>query len=194
MARAAKPAPAPIEPVVEPTTLPEKLDPIPPEPEPEIEPDPVPPEPEPDTGGSLTPGEITGIPVEPETPAEHEARLGEAAGTFSDVGYTLGTLEPRPSWPAMPAEPVEPAPPADLVLTLSHIDPGTTKAHFELENAIGPVTYSFGDGTSHTPVGYDTAHTYAAAGSYTVGVLEGEPDTGRRAVIDIEIPEPEAVT
>jgi hypothetical protein len=100
--------------VEEPITLPEKLDPIPPEPEPEIEPDPVPPEPEPDTGGSLTPGELTGIPVEPETPAEHEARLGEAAGTFSDVGYTLGTLEPRVGWPALPPEkePKDPEPEA----------------------------------------------------------------------------------
>ena len=133
-----------------------------------------------------TPGYMQGIAERPETEEEHNARLGEAAGTVVDVGYLMGTApDPRPNWPAMPVEPVEPEPPADLVLTLSHIDPGTTKAHFELENATVPVTYDFGDGLTHVPADANTAHTYAAAGSYTVSVVDAN---AAEASIDIEIP------
>jgi|TARA_Y100000289_G_scaffold66228_1_gene82160 hypothetical protein len=32
--------------------------------------------------------------------AEHAERLGSAANTSSDIGYMLGTVEPRKNWPA----------------------------------------------------------------------------------------------
>jgi hypothetical protein len=131
-----------------------------------------------------TPGYIQGIAERPETEEEHNARLGEAAGTVVDVGYLMGTApDPRPNWPAMPEE--APESPAPILLTLSHIDPGTTKAHFEVEGATAPVTYDFGDGLTHVPAGTDTAHTYAEAGPYTVSVVDAN---AAEASIDIEVP------
>ena len=82
----------------------------------------------------------------------------------------------------------EPEPePAELVLTLESIEPGTTKAHFKLENATVPVTYDFGDGLTHVPADADTAHTYAAAGTYTVSVVDA---AAAEATLEIEVPEP----
>jgi hypothetical protein len=50
-------------------------------------------------------GWLMGIGTRPETAAEHAVRLDADAGEFNDIGYTLGTLEPRPEWPRQPAEP-----------------------------------------------------------------------------------------
>jgi hypothetical protein len=50
----------------------------------------------------LTPGWLMGIGKAPETAAAHATRLGASAGKFNDVGYLLGTLEPRANWPAAP--------------------------------------------------------------------------------------------
>jgi len=57
-----------------------------------------------------TPGYYMGIGTRPETAAEHAARLDADAGEFNDIGYTLGTLEPRPEWPGQPAPEPEPEP------------------------------------------------------------------------------------
>jgi len=55
-----------------------------------------------------TPGFYMGIGTRPETAAEHAVRLDADAGEFNDIGYTLGTLEPRPEWPGQPAPEPEP--------------------------------------------------------------------------------------
>jgi len=39
----------------------------------------------------LSPGHLMGIPMAPETQAEHAARLGDRAGTFADAGFLMGT-------------------------------------------------------------------------------------------------------
>lgn len=50
----------------------------------------------------MTPGWLMGIGSRPQTPAEHAARIGAAAGTFADAGFIMGSLAPRPNWPAAP--------------------------------------------------------------------------------------------
>ena len=50
-----------------------------------------------------TPGHIQGIAKRPETEEEHNARLGQAAGTAVDIGHLLGTApDPRANWPGPP--------------------------------------------------------------------------------------------
>lgn len=39
----------------------------------------------------LSPGHLMGIPMAPETQAEHAARLGDRAGTYADAGHLTGT-------------------------------------------------------------------------------------------------------
>jgi hypothetical protein len=78
-----------------------------------------------------TPGYIQGIAERPETEEEHNARLGDAAGTAVDVGYLMGTASaPRPSWPAMPEEVLPPGPSGPTV---------TAAKAPELEFALKPV-------------------------------------------------------
>jgi hypothetical protein len=125
--RKPKPTKPPEGPVVEP-----EPDPLEPpegpviEPEPELPEPPEPPAPPEGGGEDLqpglpgsevpqcdpgTPGYIQGIAERPETEEEHNARLGEAAGTVVDVGHLMGTAAgPRPNWPAMPVEVPEPPP------------------------------------------------------------------------------------
>jgi len=55
-----------------------------------------------------TPGFYMGIGTRPQTPAEHAARLGAAAGKFNDAGFIMGTLAPRPEWPGQPEPEPEP--------------------------------------------------------------------------------------
>jgi hypothetical protein len=76
-AAAAEPDPQPIEPVADPFVI-------------------GPP------SAPMTPGWLMGIGTRPETPAEHATRLGASAGTFTDAGFLLGNLAPRPEWPAQP--------------------------------------------------------------------------------------------
>jgi hypothetical protein len=109
----------------------------------------------------------------------HPVMADTAPGSFGMGGRGIpGTMvfdEPYP------AEVV----PAGLVLTLESIEPGTTKAHFQLQNAMVPVTYDFGDGLTHVPADANTAHTYAAAGAYTVSVVDAAAAT---ATLEIEVP------
>jgi hypothetical protein len=46
-----------------------------------------------------TPGFYMGIGTRPQTPAEHNTRLGASAGKFNDAGFLLGNLAPRVGWP-----------------------------------------------------------------------------------------------
>jgi hypothetical protein len=46
-----------------------------------------------------TPGFYMGIGSRPQTPAEHNTRLGASASKFNDSGYLLGNLAPRVGWP-----------------------------------------------------------------------------------------------
>ena len=37
--------------------------------------------------------------LKPETQTARDTRLGAAAGTTEDIGYMLGTVAPRATWP-----------------------------------------------------------------------------------------------
>jgi hypothetical protein len=49
-----------------------------------------------------SPGWLMGIGRAPERKAEHDTRLGAAAGQFNDIGWVLGTVKSRDNWPAPP--------------------------------------------------------------------------------------------
>jgi PKD domain len=67
-------------------------------------------------------------------------------------------------------------PESDLDVYLDRVE--GLKAHFKASGGEPPLTYDFGDGTTHTPSdGYNTAHTYAEAGAFTVTVTDAEGHT-----------------
>lgn len=81
-----------------------------------------------------------------------------------------------------------------LVLVLDRVE--GLKAHLKTTGGTVPVSYDFGDGTTHTPSdGRDTAHTYAAEGEYTVKVTDADGLTASLVIgVGVEVepgPEPE---
>jgi hypothetical protein len=63
-------------------------------------------------------------------------------------------------------------PQGDPLVVTATVDPGNPlRWHFKTEGGEAPVTFDFGDGTTHIPSdGRNTAHTYAAPGGYHVEV------------------------
>ena len=114
------------------------------------------------------PGYYVGIDnQDAETKAEHDTRLGAAAGTTSDIGYMLGTVAPRAGWPG----PVVVPPPVVVAKTIGTIT--ITGSATPTNSVAGSYTASAsGTATSKTYAwtSTDTAAVFSAVNAATTDV------------------------